>query len=144
MGFVDDSVAVHADVQGVYSLWLDYESYPRFMGGMDEVTVIGYCRLRWTGRVCGVVLDWESDVVAHVEDTRVRWHAADGRETGEVTFEKLDAGDTRVHYQLEYDPAAWGVDEADLRDCLMARVHDDLRAFKTLAEASAALGKRPT
>ena len=144
MGFVDDSVAVHADVQGVYSLWLDYESYPRFMGGMDEVTVIGYCRLRWTGRVCGVVLDWESDVVAHVEDTRVRWHAADGRETGEVTFEKLDAGDTRVHYQLEYDPSVWGVDEASLRDCLMARVHDDLLAFRTLAEASAALDERPT
>jgi uncharacterized membrane protein len=139
MGFVDDSVVVHADVQGVYSLWLDYESYPRFMGGMDEVTVIGYCRLRWTGRVCGAVLGWESDVVAHVEDTRVRWHAADGRETGEVTFEKLDAGDTRVHYQLEYDPATWGVDEADLRHCLMTRVHDDLRAFKTLAEAPAAL-----
>jgi len=78
-----------------------------------------------------------------VEDTRVRWHAADGRETGEVTFEKLDAGDTRVHYQLEYDPAVWGVDEARLRDYLMARVHDDLRAFKTLAEASA-LDERPT
>ena len=134
MGFVDDSVVVHADVQGVYALWLDYESYPRFMGGMDEVAVIGYSRLRWTGRVCGAALDWECDVVAHVEDTRVRWRAADGRETGEVTFEKLDAGDTRVHYQLEYDPAIW---ESTRRVCgppWTTRVHDDLQAFKTLAE----------
>ena len=84
MGFVDDSVVVHADVQDVYSLWLDYEGYPRFMSGMDEVAVVGYCRLRWTGRVCGAVLEWETDVVAHVEDTRVRWQATDGRETGEV------------------------------------------------------------
>ncbi len=135
MGFVDDSVVVHADVQDVYSRWLDYEDYPRFMSGMEEVAVVGYRRLRWTGCVCGAVLDWETDVVAHVEDTRVRWHATDGRETGEVSFEKLEAGDTRVHYQLEYDPAVWGVDEAGLRHCLDARVRDDLRAFKSLAEA---------
>jgi uncharacterized membrane protein len=134
MGFVDDSVVVRVDIQDVYSLWLDYEGYPRFMSAVDRVAVVGYSRLRWTGRVCGAVLEWESDVVAHVEDTRVRWHAADGRETGEVTFEKLDAGETRVHYQLEYEPAAWGLDEAGLRHCLHARVHDDLRAFKMLAE----------
>ncbi len=135
MGFVDDSVVVHADVQDVYSLWLDYEGYPRFMGEMDQVAVVGYCRLRWTGRVCGAVLEWETDVVTHVEDTRLRWQAADGRETGEITFEKLVAGDTRVHYQLEYEPAVWGVDEAGLRQCLHARVRDDLGAFKSLAEA---------
>ena len=137
MGFVDDSVVVYADVQDVYSLWLDYESYPRFMKGMDEVTVVGYGRLRWAGRVCGAVLEWEADVVAHVQDTRVRWQASDGRETGEVSFAKLDAGETRVHYQLEYEPAVWGVDEAGLRHCLHARVRDDLRAFKSLAEALA-------
>ena len=137
MGFVDDTVDVHVDVQDAYSLWLDYEGYPRFMSGMEQVAVVGYCRLRWTGRVCGAVQDWETDVVAHVEDTRVRWHAPDGRETGEVTFEKLDAGDTRVHYQLEYEPAAWGVDVAGLRRCLHARVREDLQAFKKLAEALA-------
>ena len=47
----------------------------------------------------------------HVQDTRVRWRARDGRETGEVTFEKWDAGSTQVHYQLEYEPAPWGVEE---------------------------------
>jgi uncharacterized membrane protein len=135
MGFVDDSVVVNADVQDVYSLWLDYEGYPRFMGGMERVAVIGYCRLRWTGRVCGSVLDWETDVVDHVEDTRVRWHAVDGRETGDVDFQKLDAGRTYVHYQLEYDTAVWGVDAEGLQRCLHKRVRDDLQAFKMLAEA---------
>ena len=75
---------------------------------------------------------WEVDVVDHVEDTRVRWRARDGRETGDVDFQKLDAGDTLVHYQLEYEPEAWGVDEEALRGCLHARVRDDLQAFKTL------------
>jgi uncharacterized membrane protein len=136
MGFVDKSIVVAADVHTVYSLWLDYEQYPRFMRGMDEVTVAGYCRLRWTGRVCGRVETWETDILEHIEDTRLRWQARDGRETGEVTFDKGEAGSTVVHYQLEYEPEPWGVDEDALRACLEARVRDDLQAFKELAESA--------
>jgi uncharacterized membrane protein len=135
MGFVDEAIVVGVDVQAAYSLWLDYEGYPRFMRGIDDVAVTGYCRLRWTGRVCGRIEEWETDVVARVEDTRVRWQAHDRRETGEVTFEKLDAGSTLVHYQLEYDPVPWAVDEDGLRACLAARVAGDLEEFKALAES---------
>jgi uncharacterized membrane protein len=137
MGFVDESIVVMADVHDAYSLWLDYESYPRFMASIDAVDVVGYCRLRWRGRACGEVLEWETDVVAHVEDTRLRWRATDGRETGDVDFQKLDAGETLVHYQLEYEPDAWGVDPGGLRECLHARVRDDLQAFKERAESQA-------
>lgn len=136
MGFVDESIVVAADIQVAYSLWLDYEQYPAFMRSIDDVTVTGYCRLRWTGRVHGRVEAWEADVVEHVQDTRVRWRARDGRETGEVTFEKWDAGSTQVHYQLEYEPGPLGIEEDGLRTWLQARVHDDLQAFKELAESA--------
>ena len=134
MGFVDESIVIRADVHDAYALWLDYEGYPRFMAGVEAVDVVGYCRLRWRASACGRVLEWQTDVVDRVEDTRLRWRATDGRETGDVDFQKLDAGDTLVHYQLEYEPEAWGVDPDGLRECLHARVRDDLRAFKTLAE----------
>jgi uncharacterized membrane protein len=135
MGFVDETIVVALDVQDAYSLWLDYEHYPRFMRGVERVEVIGYCRLRWTGRVCGATLSWEVDVVDRVQDTRLRWRAADGRETGDVDFQKLDAGSTLVHYQLEYEPEPWGVDGDALRGCLQARVRGDLEAFKALVES---------
>lgn len=135
MGFVDESIVVAVDVQAVYSLWLDYERYPRFMHAIDEVAVVGFCRLRWTGQVCGRTEQWESDVVAHVQDTRLRWHACDGRETGEVRFQKVDAGATLVHYQLEYAVSPWGVEEDALRSCFHARVRRDLKEFKALAES---------
>jgi uncharacterized membrane protein len=104
------------------------------MHHVEDVTVVGYCRLRWRGHVCAGIQEWETDVVARVEDTKVRWRATDGRETGEVTFEKLDADETLVRYQLEYEPALWDADPEDLRVCLHARVRDDLRSFKELAE----------
>jgi uncharacterized membrane protein len=136
MGFVDDVIDVGADVQRVYDRWLDYESYPRFMAWVEDVAVVGYCRLRWKGRVCGVLSTWESDIVSRVEDTRVRWQAADGREMGEVTLEKLEAGETRVRYQLEFEAAAWGAGEAALERCMRERVRGDLRAFKALTETA--------
>jgi uncharacterized membrane protein len=135
MGFVDESIVVSLDVADTYSLWLDYEHYPAFMHGIEQVEVVGYCELRWTGRVCGELLTWDVDVIDRIEDTRVRWRARDGRETGDVDFQKLDAGSTYVHYQLEYEPGPWGVDEEALRDCLQARVRGDLKAFKAVAEA---------
>ena len=119
MGFVDESIVVEADVHDAYSLWLDYEGYPRFMAAIDAVEVVGYRRLRWQGRACGTAVEWDADVVAHVEDTRVRWRATDGRETGDVDFQKLDAGETLVHYQLEYEPEAWGLDPDRLSECLL-------------------------
>jgi uncharacterized membrane protein len=147
MGFVDESIVVRADAHDAYSLWLDYEGYPRFMVGVEAVEVRGYCHLSWRARVCGELLEWETDVVARVEDTRLRWRATDGRETGDVDFHKLDVGETLVHYQLEYEPEAWGVDADGLRDYLHARVRDDLRAFRELAESPAVtpgVDERPT
>jgi uncharacterized membrane protein len=136
MGYVDESIDVGVDAPVAYALWLDYEGYPRFMGEIQRVEVIGFCHLRWTGLVCDRTDSWETHVVDRVEDTRVRWEAGDGRETGEVTLEKHDAGTTRVHYKLEYDAAVWhGRDPAAVRACLHARVRDDLQAFKTFAEA---------
>lgn len=135
MGFVDETIVVARDASDAYSLWLDYEQYPRFMRGVERVEVIGYRRLRWTARVCGSVVSWEAEVVDHIQDTRLRWRACDGRETGDVDFQKVDAGSTLVHYQLEYEPELWGVDEHGLRVCLERRVHDDLKEFKALAES---------
>jgi uncharacterized membrane protein len=144
VGFVDESIDITVDAPVAYSVWLDYEDYPRFMPGIDDVAVTGYCRLRWRGRVGGEELEWDTDVVAHVQDTRVRWEATDGRETVEVTFEKLDAGTTRVHYQLEYEPARWGGDPGAVRASLRTRVRGGLRAFKALVEAPEDVDEGPT
>ncbi len=135
MGFVDETIVVGLDVADAYSLWLDYENYPRFMRGIEQVEVTGYRRLLWTGRVCGSVMSWEVEVVDHIQDTRLRWRARDGRETGDVDFQKVDAGSSLVHYQLEYEPELWGVDEEALHGCLLARVRGDLKEFRALADS---------
>jgi uncharacterized membrane protein len=134
---VDKTIDVVADVRAVYDLWLAFEDYPRFMAVVDRVDVVAGDRLRWTSVLDGEVVEWDARIVEHLEDTRVRWEAVDGRECGEVTFGKVDAQTTRLRYQLEYDPDRWGHDPAAVESMMDERVRTDLRNFKEIAEAIA-------
>lgn len=136
MAFVDETIDVVADVRAVYSLWHAFEDYPRFMTVIDRVDVLAAGRqLRWAAIIGDEIVEWDADLVEHVEDTRIRWEAVDGRESGEVTFEKVDVETTRVHYQIEFDPERWGADPAVIEEMMDDRVQSDLRAFKEIAEA---------
>ena len=137
MAFIDKTVEIAADIEEVYAAWTAFEDYPTFMETVETVTLVRDDRLRWVAVVEDETYEWDADVVEHVTDEKVSWRAIDGRETGEVRFEKLAAESTRVTYQLEYDPAAWE-DEADsVHKWMNRRVEKDLVAFKEILEGAA-------
>jgi uncharacterized membrane protein len=78
--------------------------------------------------------EWDADLVEYVVDEKVSWRAIDGRESGEVRFEKLAADRTRVTYQLDYDPKAWEGKADTVRHWMNRRVTEDLEAFKEMVE----------
>ena len=137
MAFVDKTVEVAADVRSVYELWTAFEDYPRFMETVETVTLAEDDRLHWVAVIEDDTIEWDADLVEHVADEKVTWHAIDGRETGEVRFEKLAADKTKVTYQLEYDPAAWQGKADTVRHWMRRRVESDLEAFKQIAEVVA-------
>jgi uncharacterized membrane protein len=137
MAFIDKTTEVAADVQDVYAAWTAFEDYPKFMETIETVTVAQDDRLRWVAVVEDDTYEWDTDVVEHVPDEKVTWRAIDGRETGEVRFEKLAAGKTKVTYQLEYDPAAWEGKADTVRHWMSRRVEKGLDDFKTMLEAIA-------
>ena len=67
-------------------------------------------------------------------EPKVTWRAIDGRETGEVRFEKLAADRTKVTYQLEYEPTAWEGEADTVRDWMNRRVDWDLDQFRKIVE----------
>jgi uncharacterized membrane protein len=137
MAFVDKTVEVAADVRSVYGLWTAFEDYPRFMETVETVTLAEDDRLHWVAVIEDDTFEWDADLVEHVPDEKVTWRAIDGRETGEVRFEKLAADKTNVTYQLEYDPAAWQGKADTVRHWMKRRVESDLEAFKQVVEAVA-------
>ena len=107
------------------------------METIETVTVGLDDRLHWVAVVEDDTYEWDADVVEHVPDEKVTWRAIDGRETGEVRFEKLAAGTTRVTYQLEYDPAAWEGKADTVRHWMNRRIAKGLDDFKKMLEATA-------
>lgn len=137
MAFVDKTTEIGADVEEVYAAWTVCEDYPTFMETIETVTVAEDEHLHWVAVVEDNTYEWDADLVEHVLDEKVSWRAIDGRETGEVRFEKLAAGKTKVTYQLEYDPAAWQGKADTVRHWMQRRVENDLEQFKTMVEAAA-------
>ncbi len=137
MAFIDKTAEVAADVQKVYAAWTAFEDYPKFMETIETVTVIGDDRLHWGAVIEDDIYEWDADLVEHVPDEKITWRAIDGRETGEVRFEKLGADKTKVTYQLDYDPAAWEGKADTVRHWMRRRVDKDLDNFKQMVEAAA-------
>ena len=135
MAFIDKTTEMAADVQEVYEAWTAFEDYPTFMETIETVTVVQEDRLHWVAVIEDDTFEWDADVVEHVIDEKVAWRAIDGRETGEVRFEKLAADRTKVTYQLDYDPAAWQGKADTVRHWMNRRVDKDLDAFKEMVEA---------
>ena len=101
------------------------------------MTVVEDDLLHWVALIEDETYEWDADVVEEVPDSRVTWRAIDGRETGEVRFEKLADGRTKVTYQLEYDAAAWEGKADTVRHWMRRRVDKDLDRFKKVVEAMA-------
>ena len=135
MAFIDKTIEIAADVRDVYEIWTAFADYPKFMETIETVTLIQDDRLRWVAIVEDDTFEWDADVVEQVPDEKVAWQAIDGRETGEVRFEKLAAGATQVTYQLKYDPAAWEGKADTVRHWMNRRVDKDLDEFKKMVEA---------
>ena len=135
MAFIDKTIEVAADVRDVYEAWTAFEDYPEFMETIETVTLVRDDRLHWVAVVEDNTYEWDADLVDHIPDEKVSWRAIDGRETGEVRFEKLAADRTGVTYQLEYEPAAWAGKADTVRHWMNRRVDKDLDAFKEKVEA---------
>jgi len=135
MAFVDKTIEVDADVRDVYDAWTAYADYPEFMETIEVVTVTPEDQLHWVAVIEGDPCEWDADVVEQVPDEKVTWRACDGRETGEVRFEKLPGNKTRVTFQLEYDPAAWEGKADTVRHWVRRRVEQDLGQFKKMIES---------
>lgn len=136
MAFIDTSREIAADVREVYEAWTAFEDFPTFMAAIETVTILPDERLHWVAVVEDDVYEWDADIVEHVEDEKVVWQALDGREAGEVRFEKLGDQRTKVTYQLEYDPTAWAGTTDAVQRWMSSRVETDLDEFKRILEES--------
>ena len=132
---VEKSVDVQVPVRTAYDQWTQFETFPRFMEGVEEVRQVDDTHLHWKAEVAGRQQEWDAEITEQVPDKRIAWHATEGaRHAGAVTFHRVNDNETRVMVQMDYEPEGVVENVGSLLGLLDRRVQGDLERFKTFIE----------
>ena len=134
MSTIEKSIDVAVPVRTAYDQWTQFESFPRFMEGVESVTQLDDKRLHWKAEIAGVTREWDAEIVDQTPDQQITWRATDGTENaGTVTFTPADGG-TRVSLRMDYEPDGLVEKAGEVLHIVEHRAEGDLERFKEFIE----------
>jgi uncharacterized membrane protein len=136
MATIEKSIDVDVPVRAAYNQWTQFEEFPRFMEGVQEVKQLDDKRLLWRASIGGKEKVWEAEITEQIPDNRIAWRSRGGaHNAGVVTFHRLGDDRTRIMLQLEYEPEGVVENVGDAVGVVSARVTGDLERFKEFIES---------
>jgi uncharacterized membrane protein len=133
---ISESIEVEVPVTTAYNQWTQFEEFPSFMDGVEEVRQLDDTRLHWVARVAGKRGEWDAKILEQHADTQISWISEDGKQTrGTVSFEQITPSRTLIRLSMSY--RAEGLTEAvgSAAGLDTRRVRGDLERFKQLIES---------
>ena len=135
MKTIEKTVLVDVPVRTVYDQWTQFESFPRFMEGVESVQQLDDKTVHWKADIAGVTREWDAEIVDQTPDQQITWRAVDGTDNqGTVQFAPADGG-TRVTLRLDFRPEGFVEKAGELLSFVERRVSDDLTRFKEFIES---------
>ena len=132
---IEKSVDVKAPVRTAYNQWTQFESFPKFMTGVDRIEQTTPTRTHWRTTIGGVTREFDAEITEQHPDERIAWRSVDGpQHAGVVTFHRLDEQTTRVHLQMEYEPETLTEKAGTALGVVDHRIQGDLKRFKNFIE----------
>jgi len=136
MSTIEESIEVDVPVETAYNQWTQFEEFPQFMDGVEEVRQIDETHVHWVAAFGGSRHEWDAEITEQLAGERVAWRNTDGKENaGVVTFHKLDDKRSRVMVQMDFVPEGIKEKVGDKLGASDRRVQGDLKRFKELIEA---------
>jgi uncharacterized membrane protein len=136
MSTIEQSIDVAVPVRTAYNQWTQFEDFPRFMEGVEEVRQLDDTRLHWRTKVGGREKEFDAEITEQRPDERIAWSSTQGADqAGVVTFHRVDDGRTRIMLQLEAEPEGAFEKAGDALGVLKRRVKGDLERFKEMIES---------
>jgi uncharacterized membrane protein len=133
---VEKSIEVGVPVSTAYNQWTQFESFPRFMDGVDRIDQLSPTRTHWVTSIGGVHREFDAEITEQRPDERVAWTSVDGpKQAGVVTFHRIDADRSRVMLQLDFEPEGLVETAGDKLGVVGRRIDGDLGRFKKFIEA---------
>ena len=136
MSGVTEHVDVAVPVRTAYNQWTQFEEFPRFMEGVEEIRQVSDTLTHWKTEIAGVKREFDAQITEQIPDERVAWKSTDGsHHAGVVTFHRLDDNNTRVTAQMEFEPQGALEKAGDKLGVVDRRVKGDLARFKKFIES---------
>ncbi len=137
MGHVEKSIDVTAPIHEVYNQWTQFESFPQFMEGVEQVQQLDDKRLHWKAKIGGKDKEWDAMIATQEPDRCIAWHNTSGAENaGRVTFGPAAGNATRVTLEMSFDPEGVLENVGDALGVPERQVEGDLKRFKEFMERS--------
>ncbi|MDO0913262.1 SRPBCC family protein [Streptomyces sp. DT2A-34] len=137
MSTVKETVDVDVSLRRAYDQWTQFEDFPNFMEGVDEVRQLDDRHNHWTTSIGGIRREFDTEIVDQMADDRITWRSIGGdtEQRGSVRFERLDDTHTRVELTMDVEPTGVAEKGADALGMIDRRVKGDLRRFKDYVES---------
>jgi uncharacterized membrane protein len=136
MARIEESIEVDVAVRTAYNQWTQFEEFPRFMEGVEEVVQLDDTTIRWKAEVAGQDKTWKAGIIEQIPDQKVSWRSIEGAENaGTVKFESVGPDRTRVNLVMEVDPEGPLENLGTALGFLERRVKGDLERFKRYIES---------
>ena len=136
MSTIEESIEVQVPVRTAYNQWTQFEEFPRFMEGVEEVRQVDDTHLHWKADIAGQDREWDAEITEQHPDERVAWKSTGGAQhAGVVTFHRIGDEQSRVMLQLDVEPESFTEQVGDKLGFVKRRVKGDLERFKELIES---------
>jgi uncharacterized membrane protein len=73
-----ESMDVHVPVWTTYDQWTQFESFPRFMDGVERIDQVTDTRTHWVTSIAGVTREFDAEITEQHSDERVAWRTENG------------------------------------------------------------------
>ena len=136
---IEQSIEVDVPVSTAYNQWTQFEEFPKFMDGVEEVRQLDDTHLHWVAEIRGQREEWDAEITEQHPDERIAWKATGGKNNaGVVTFHRLEDQRCKIVLQLDWESQGFieklgsAIGEDD------RKVKGDLERFKKLIESRGA------
>jgi len=131
METVEKIVEVNAPLSRVYNQWTQFESFPEFMEGVEEVRQVNDKVLHWKANISGKIREWDAEIFQQIPDSLIAWRATSGpAHTGSVSFRSRGPNLTEVMVRIEFQPQSLLESLAGTFGVIGRRIEGDLERFK--------------
>ena len=135
MSRITKSIEVDKPVRMVYNQWTQFETFPQFMEGVENVEQMDDTHLHWKAKIGPSAREWDAEITEQKPDEVIAWRAmGDVRNDGRVEFTPVGPDKTKLDVVFDMDPEGWVEKAGDALGVIDLRIQGDLNRFKEFIE----------